>query len=309
MSTKQLIQLPQLFRSPFLRKVAFGGYYKELAERLEIAGLTDLLKHRLADIFESVYEILLHGYRTEYVFKNTLMKNWFLSRHSTDQSFITDEFRVGQCRVDLALFSKTSVAFEIKTDFDSSARLASQSDAYMKVFDLIYIVTTSAMLPKLKVPPSVGILQLEKSGRLKTVRDSQSHANQTDLTTAFNCLWQPERVSIVEQGSGPIKDVANSKIYTECWRKFRQLLPFEAQRHIVQQIRNRAYSKAVTDLVSSVPDSLKHAALTLRATNGEANRISAELKIIPKKPNTKHTEKDEHIFSIPERETERAACA
>jgi hypothetical protein len=105
---------------------------------LEIAGLSDLLDLRLSDIFEAVYEILLQNYRCEYIFKNTLMQNWFLSRHSTDRSFITDEFRVGKSRVDLALFSKTSVAFEIKTEFDSPKRLPSQSNAYMKVFDLIY---------------------------------------------------------------------------------------------------------------------------------------------------------------------------
>jgi hypothetical protein len=213
MSTKHLSQLPQLFRSPFLRKVALGHYYKELSERLEIAGLSQLLMLKLSDIFESVYEILLQNYRCEYVFKNTLMQNWFLSRHSTDHSFITDEFRVGKSRVDLALFSKTSFAFEIKTEFDSPTRLPSQSNAYMKVFDYIYIVTTSSMLPKLKIPKSVGILQLEKSGSFKTVRDSESHANKTGLLMAFNCLWQSERLEIVETNSKPIKKLPNSEIY------------------------------------------------------------------------------------------------
>ncbi|MGA2686321.1 MAG: sce7726 family protein [Verrucomicrobiota bacterium] len=309
MSTKHLSQLPQLFRSPFLRKVARGNYYNELVERLEFAGLSDFLKLRLSDIFEAVYEILLQSYRCEYVFKNTLMQNWFLSRHSTERSFITDEFRVGKCRVDLALFSKTSIAFEIKTEFDSPMRLPSQSTAYKRVFDLIYIVTTSAMLPKLKIPKSVGVLQLEKSGSFKTVRDSESHANQTGLLIAFNCLWQSERVSIVELNSKPIKNLPNSEIYGECLRKFRRLLPFEVQRHVVQQIRNRTYPEAVTALMSNVPNSLKHAALTLRATNQETNRINAELKTVPRKPTTKQTDDDEYIFSIPTREAERDACA
>jgi hypothetical protein len=311
MNVKNLSQLPQLFRSPFLRKIALGRYYMELAERLEIAGLGDFLKLRLANIFESVYEILLQNYRCEYVFKNTLMQNWFLSRHSTDHSFITDEFRVGESRVDLALFSKTSIAFEIKTEFDSAIRLPSQSTAYMKVFDLVYVVTTATMLPKLEdwIPKSVGILQLGNAGGFKTMRASESHANQTDLNMVFDCLRQPERIAIAEKISKPIINVPNSQIYSECKRTFRKLLPFEAQSHVVQQIRSRAYSTATTDLMQKVPNALKHAALTLRATQREISRISAELKTVPKNTKQKHTQNDEHIFSIPTREAERIACA
>jgi hypothetical protein len=295
-----------------MRKVALGHYYNELVERLEIAGLGDLLKLRLSDIFEGVYEILLHGYRCEYVFKNALTQNWFLSSHSKDNSFVTDEFRVGDSRVDLAVFSKTSVAFEIKTEFDSPTRLPSQSLAYMKVFDLVYIVTTSTMLPKLQdwIPKTIGVLELHDTGHFKTARPSESHANQTDLLAGYNCLRQPERIAIAEHISKQKIEVPNSRIYTECKKKFRNLLPFEAQAHIVQQIRHRSYPAASIALMNEVPMSLKHAALTLRATNHEMKRISEELKMIPKmKHPKKHHEKNEHLFSIPEREARGVVCA
>jgi hypothetical protein len=306
MNTKHLSQLPQLFRSPFLRKIALGNYYKELSERLEIAGLSDLLHLPLEDIFENVYGILLQYYRCEYVFKNALTQNWFLSRHSTERSFVTDEFRVGDSRVDLAVFSKTSVAFEIKTEFDSPARLASQSSAYMKVFDFVYVVTTESMLPKLNdsIPKSIGILLLGKSGGFRTERPSGSHANCTDLNLVFNCLRQSERLSIVGKISNSKIEVPNSKVYAECKRKFRSLLPFEAQFHLAEQIRQRVYPATTVSLMSEVPKSLKHVSLTLRATNQETKRISYELKAIPK-----HPKQNEHIFSISSRETERVACA
>jgi hypothetical protein len=311
MNTKHLSQLPQLFRGPFLRKVAVGHYYKELSERLATAGLTDLLKLRLGDIFQSVYEVLLQQYRCEYVFKNALTQKWFLSRHSMESSFVTDEFRVGENRVDLAVFSKTSVAFEIKTEFDSAARLPSQSLAYMKVFDLVYIVTTSTMLPKLEdwIPKTVGVLELRDAGNFKTVRSSESHANQTDLTAAFNCLRQSERISIVEQISKRKVEVPNSRVYTECKRRFRSLLPFEAQDHVVQHIRKRPYSAASVTLMREAPEALKHAALTLRATNQEIKQIMEELKTIPQtKTQNKKDKDDEHIFSVSEREARGTVC-
>jgi hypothetical protein len=311
MSTKQLSQLPPLFRSPFLRKVALGHYYKELTERLDVAGLSDLLRLNLSDIFESVYGILLEKYRCEYVFKNALTQKWFLSTHSTEKSFVTDEFKVGNCRVDLAVFSKTSVACEIKTEFDSSRRLASQSKEYMKIFDLVYVATTEKMRPKLEgdIPEGVGILELGNNGGFKTIRASWSHANHTDLVAAFNCLRQPERISIVERISNSKVTVPSSRIYTECKRKFRALLPFEAQELIVEQIRNRSYPSASVGLMLEVPNSLKHAALTLRASNQEIRSIGEELKRVPCNKQRKAHQKNEHIFSVPEREARGIVCA
>ena len=307
MSTKHLSQLPQLFRSPFLRKIAKGNYYGELVERLEIADLTHLLALRLADIFEEVYQILLQNYRCEYVFKNTITQNWFLAKHSTEHSYVTDEFRVGESRVDLAIFSKTSVAFEVKTEFDSPFRLQSQSSAYMKVFDLVYVVTTEAMLLKLNgsIPASIGILLLGKAGNLKTERPSEHHSRHTDLNLAFDCLRQQERLSIVRRFCNAKIEVPNSKIYTECKRQFRRLLPFEAQFHLVEQIRQRAYPSAIISLMLEVPKSLKHVALTLRATSQETKRISSELKMIPRRLN--HTHND-YIFSISAREARGVVC-
>jgi len=215
MSAKQLSQLPQLFRSPFLRKVALGNFYQELEERLTIAGLSDLMSLRLKDIFQSVYQILLQNYRCEYVFKNELIRNWLKSHHSLKKSYLTDEFRVGTCRVDLAVFSATSVAFEIKTEFDSALRLASQSSEYVKLFDLVYVVTTEDMLRKLNgsIAENVGILTLESCGGFKTRRDSRCHAGQTDIGAAFNCLRQGERLAVVEKSTGVKVMVPTSRAY------------------------------------------------------------------------------------------------
>jgi hypothetical protein len=126
---------------------------------------------------------------------------------------------------------------------------------------------------------------------------------------AFNCLRQGERVAIAEQISKSAKPVPNSKIYSECKRKFRNLIPFEAQTHIVQQIKSRTYSVPAVTLMREVPTALKHAALTLRATNQEIKRISEELKITPRKQSKQNKQDNEDIFSVPARETERVACA
>ncbi|MGB8354349.1 MAG: hypothetical protein WCD79_10705, partial [Chthoniobacteraceae bacterium] len=69
----------------------------------------------------------------------------------------------------------------------------------------------------------------------------------------------------------------------------------------------RQYPYAAALLVNEVPSSLKHAALTIRASNQEIQAIRSELKKVPKKP--KKETIYEHVFSVPERETKRTVCA
>jgi hypothetical protein len=312
MNTKRLAQLPQLFRSPFLRKVALGKYHRELCERLASAGLSDLLELKLGDIFENIYEILMKYYRCEYVFKTSLLRTFFDSELSADhQSYLTDEFRVGACRVDLAIFSAVSIAFEIKTDYDSATRLPSQTSEYCKVFDFVGLVTTDKMFRKLKraIPQDIGVLTLNEAGTFSLVRDSRSHANKTDLGAMFDCLRQKERLAIVERVCGYKGNAPNSKIYAECKRRFRQLIPFEAHAHCLEVLRNRGYPAPSVQLMLDVPNSLKYAVLMLRAPNHEMRRINDELQVVPK--NTKHEPNTHngHIFSISQGKARRTICA
>jgi hypothetical protein len=311
MSHKQLAHLPQIFRSPFLRKVAVGNYYHELAERLEFAGLSHMLTRKLAAIFQNVYELLIESYRCEYVFKNELIKMWFKSKRSEESAYLTDEFRVGSCRVDLAVFSTSSIAFEIKTDFDSGARLESQSSEYIKVFDLVYVVTTEKMLTRLEasIPKNVGILTLDSSNGFRTERESERHAHQIDLLSAFNCLRQGERLEVITKVSGRKIEAPTSQLYTECRKAFKVLLPFEAHTYMNEQIRSRGHSSATAELLNVVPCSLTHAAFTVRASHREMRQIQSELKSSPTRKSRTKTRSDENILPIPQGETERTDCA
>lgn len=311
MSTKQFAHLPQLFRSPFLRKIAQGNYYSELRERLETAQLSHLMDQKLSTLFQSVYDLLIENYRCEYVFKNELIKMWFQSKRSSESAFLTDEFRVGSCRVDLAVFSTSSIAFEIKTDFDSATRLTSQSSEYIKVFDLVYVVTTERMLTRIadSIPKNVGILTLGHTDGFRTLRDSERHADQIDLHSVFDCLRQAERAAIIETVLGRKIEVPTSQLYTECKKAFKALLPFEAHEHMNRQIRSRGHSSAIADLLNIVPCSLTHAAFTLRATHREMGQIRSAMNSKPKKHNSTKAKVHENILPIPPGKTERDDCA
>ncbi len=311
MSFKNLHYLPQLFRSPFLRKVANGRHYKELAERLGVTALSHLLELRLSDLLENVYDVLLHNYRCEYIFKNALTAKCLSSRDGASGSYITDEFRVGRNRVDLAVFADTSTAYEIKTTLDSTTRLSSQADEYAKVFDLVYVVTTAGFRPRVEraVSEDIGIIELCDSGELRVVRESQSHAILTNLNVTFDCLRRSEMVAIATQVCKRPMTVPNSRTYIECKKRFKKLLPFEAHNHVVQQLKARRTSPSSRALLAEVPNCLKHAALHLRASNQEIELIREQLAKRPKKTENKPTTDNEHVFPIPQRKTERVNCA
>jgi hypothetical protein len=310
---KHLRQLPQLFRGPFLRKVAYDRYYAELLERLRIADLTSLLTLSLAEIFEAVYNILLQHYRCEYVFKNALTMHCLSLQSRADRAaFVTDEFRVGKNRVDLAVFGKTSIAYEIKTELDSTTRLRSQTQEYTRVFDLVYVVTTPTWKHRdaMDIPSTVGVLELDRTGCLKVVRESGSHARLIDLSLAFDCLRQSERLAVAQRIANAPIDVPNSRLYRECRKQFRQLLPFEAQSHMLEQVALRRQSCASEALLCEVPDALKHAALSLRASKTEIATLRNELSRVPKqnKNESKSPQPHEHLLPIPARQTKRVNC-
>lgn len=314
MSPKRLDQLPQLFRGPFLRKVACDSYYSELVERLDHAGILELLDCSLADIFTEIYALLMKSYRCEYVYKNSLALRWLTESSHFGQSFVTDEFRVGKNRVDLAIFADFTRAYEIKSEYDSTLRLPSQTTEYAKVFDRVYVVTSDRLKGKFTtdLPQNIGIITLNERGEFLKARESKSHAQQTNLSVAFDCLRRSEMVAIVESITKSLIDVPTSLIYAECKSKFRRLLPFDAQRLIAEQIRNRRYSTASEELLRVVPEALKHAALTIRASNSEMKRLQCALAEKPR-PHQKPIPKDkakphyENILPLFQRQTKRVA--
>ncbi|MFC0130959.1 sce7726 family protein [Massilia eurypsychrophila] len=95
----------------------------------------------LAEMFELAWESLSDSYRNEYVYKNELATRLIFKRHSPRTAGFQVELGVGRSIVDVAVANGTSTAYEIKTEFDSARRLASQTSDYLNVFDKVYVVT------------------------------------------------------------------------------------------------------------------------------------------------------------------------
>ncbi len=273
--------IPPIFRSPFLEKVAFGTHLPAFAElsRYFVDFNPPSPDCLLRDWFDFFYNILCERYRCEYIYKNAIATNIFLSRHSFQHSYMTSEIRSAKSRADVAILNGTSTVYEIKSQFDSFDRLEGQLEDYKKVFDKIYVVTTEVKAAYLldHIPMPVGIIALRNNGALRTVRECESNKENIDPSTAFDCMRQSEFCRAVSGILGPIPSVPNSQLYRTARNMFISLSPSVAHDLMVQQLKSRETRKPFTDLIDGAPVSLKHACLSLSKSDKIANKIAERL--------------------------------
>ncbi len=236
-------------------------------------------KSPLSDWFDFFYQLLFTRYRCEYVYKNAIATKLFLSRHSLQTSYMTDEIRSANSRADVAILNGTSNVYEIKSQYDSFDRLGGQLADYKRVFDRICIVTNdvkagSAMRD---LEPIIGVIAMREDGTLSVVREPKSNKNNTDPAAIFDCMRQTEFCRAVVESFGFIPQVPNSQLYRAAREMFCSLRPAVAHDLMVNQVKKRGKRRPFVDLINKAPDSLKHACLSFTKSQAMAKKISERL--------------------------------
>ena len=271
-----------IFRGPFLERVANDNHLsaiRELAEHFsDFNPPSDSTP--LAGWFDYFYALLTEKFRCEYVYKNTLATRLYLEQHPRYDAVLTTEFRTGDSRADVAIMNDTSTVYEVKTEYDDFTRLEGQLADYRKVFDRIYVVTTSEKARALlkKVDPVVGVMVLDDHGELVKERGAASNKSNTDPGTIFDCMRQAEFCSAVAEAFGSVPSVPNSLLYRACRERFCELEPDRAHDLMVNNISKRGKRKPYIDLIGESPNSLKHACLTFSRPQALTFKIRERLK-------------------------------
>lgn len=271
-----------IFRGPFLEKVGRGAHVGTILELAECHARFSppSLSSPLSSWFDFFYRLIFEKYRCEYVYKNTIANSLFLSRHSLQHSFMTDEIRSAGSRADVAILNGTSTVYEIKSQYDSFERLDSQLPDYQKVFDRICIVTTGtkAVSAMERIDPNIGIIAMREDGTLSTLREPVSNKSNVDPGAIFDCMRQREYCSAVIEAFGFVPQVPNSQLYREARRMFCSLDPAVAHDLMVDRIKRRGKKKSFVDLIDSAPASLKFACLSFSKSASMAANISMRLQ-------------------------------
>src|ERR1700723_1507702 len=142
----QLAAISRIFSSSVIRELARRGkspLFAKLAAESRL--LPSLGKAELASaLFEAAFSQLKRmGVRDEYIYKAALTHNVLLGIHSLRTALMLTEFRVGECKADVAILNGTSTVYEVKSERDSLYRLEKQLKAYADVFARVFVISTN----------------------------------------------------------------------------------------------------------------------------------------------------------------------
>lgn len=271
-----------IFRAPFVESIARGHHIatmRELADHF-VSFHPPSERKPLEHWFDFFYSVLCREYPCEYVYKNSLATSLYLGRHDPQKSVLIDEFRTSDSRADLVIMNDTSTVYEVKSIYDSVARLESQISNYRKVFDKIVVVTACSMVEDVlgRLDAVVGLTVLNDDGELVPVREPQSNKTHTDPGTIFDCMRQKEFCAASKDAFGETPNIPNSLLFRILRSRFLELDPSIAHDLMVKHVRGRGKRKHFVDLITAAPKSLKHACLVFRKSQALAMKIQARLK-------------------------------
>jgi hypothetical protein len=264
-----------------MNDIASKGYSAYLTEVCENSGLIEQTdpSMSLSQFFDWVYNLLFKNYRNEYIYKNVIANKILLGRHSLNTSSMLTEFRVGKCKADTVILNGTSTVYEIKSEYDSFARLENQLNAYFKVFDHINVITSGAQASKLEaiLPCAIGIQVLTDRNTISTIRESQSNKKNINPDVLFDSLRKQEYLEIIKIFFGAVPDVPNTLIYRECKKVFCEIPVEDIHDLVLITLRKRNDARLLKEFLSVAPSSLSAYALSISSNKFKIKALMQRL--------------------------------
>jgi hypothetical protein len=268
LGSEQLAAISRLFSSSVIREMARKGRSPLFARLAGESLLVDRLSASkpVFDLFDTAFSLLKRqGYRHEYIYKSALTHRILLGKHRLHTASMLNEFRVGECKADLAILNGTATVYEVKSERDSLTRLERQVAAYARVFACVYVIAGEKHVDAVMdaVPKDVGVLRLDNRYRISTVREAADRPERTFPAAIFDSIRMAEARMILRSLDVGIPDVPNTELNGVLRRLFVKLEPREAHEGMVRVLKKTRNLQPLSDLVAQLPLSLQTAALSV----------------------------------------------
>jgi hypothetical protein len=280
LAAEQLSAISRLFSSSVIREMGRKGKSALFARLANQSGLRSSLSvgERVRDLFDTAFSLLKReGFRHEYIYKAALTHKILLGKHSLRTACTLNEFRVGDCKADLAILNGTAKVYEVKSERDSLSRLERQVAAYAKVFAQVFVIAAENHVDAVfaSVPGEVGILRLNSRHQIQTLRDAADRPECTSPAAIFDSIRTNEaRMILLSQGvSVPI--VPNTELNSVLRELFIKLDPCQAHEGMVRVLKKTRNLLPLSHLVAQLPDSLQTAALSVPLRKLDHTRLVA----------------------------------
>ncbi len=276
----QFAAISRLFSSSVIREMARKGrspLFARLARQSLLLSSISPSDH-VFSLFEAAFALLKRaGYRDEYIYKAALTHKILLGKHSLHSASMLNEFRVGECKADIAILNGTASVYEVKSERDSLNRLERQVNAYSEVFARVYVIASDNHVDAVKglVPGDVGILRLNGRQQISTVREAPDRPERTSPAAIFDAIRTEEaRIILLSRGvSVPV--VPNTALNAVLRGLFIKLKARDAHEGMVQVLKKTRNLLRLSDLVAQLPPSLQTAALSVPLRKLDHTRLVA----------------------------------
>ena len=276
----QLAAISRIFSSSVIRELARRGkspLFAKLAAESRL--LPSLGKAELASaLFEAAFSQLKRmGVRDEYIYKAALTHNVLLGIHSLRTALMLTEFRVGECKADVAILNGTSTVYEVKSERDSLYRLEKQLKAYADVFARVFVISADDHVDAVtRLSPShVGILRLNSRQQIVTVREAEEQPDRISPTAVFESVRTEEARLILEHLGVPTPALPNTKLRGALGDLFTTLDGRSAHGGMVEVLKRTRNQLPLQDLIAHLPRSLHPAGLTIPLRRADYARLVA----------------------------------
>ena len=268
MDSNQLATISRLFSSSVIREMARKGkspLFARLASQSRLLDAHSTSQH-VHSLFDTAFSLLeKEGCRDEYIYKAALTRTILLGTHSLRTASMLNEFRVGECKADLAILNGTATVYEVKSERDSLSRLERQVIAYAKVFARVYVIAgenhVDAVLAS--VPKDVGVMRLNSRHGISILREAADRPERTSPAAIFDSIRTLEASKILQSRGMLVSPVPNTELRSVLRSLFIKLSPCAAHEGMVKVLKQTRNLLPLSDLVDKLPLSLQAAALSV----------------------------------------------
>lgn len=267
-ASEQLAAISRLFSSSVIREMARKGrsplFARLASQSLSLEALSG--SRHVHNLFDGAFALLKReGYRHEYIYKAALTHRILLGKHSLQTASMLNEFRVGECKADLAILNGTATVYEVKSERDSLTRLERQVAAYATVFAKVYVIAAENHVAAVlkSVPKDVGVMRLNRRYSISIVREAADRPERTSSAAIFDSIRTSEARQILTSLSVAVPDVPNTELSSALRQLFIKLDPREAHHGMVEVLKRTRNLLPLSDLIEQLPTSLHTAALSV----------------------------------------------
>ena len=268
MDSAQLATISRLFSSSVIREMARKGKSPLFARLASQSRLLDSLSasQPVYSLFDTAFSRLeKKGCRDEYIYKAALTRTILLGTHSLRTASMLNEFRIDECKADLAILNGTATVYEVKSERDSLCRLEWQVLTYAKVFARVYVIAGENHVDAVidSVPRDVGVMRLNSRHGISILREAADRPERTSPAAIFDSIRTLEACMILQSRGVSVPAVPNTELRSVLRKLFIKLSPCAAHEGMVQVLKQTRNLLPLSDLVEKLPLSLQAAALSV----------------------------------------------